>query len=55
MAQKSLGNMQPPMMITFVHLLLSPLLQWKIMKTKPNFLSLLQQNQFGGSTSEDAG
>jgi hypothetical protein len=24
-------------------------------KIKPNYLSLVQQNQFGGSTSEDAG
>jgi hypothetical protein len=52
----SLGNMQPPMRIIFVHLLRTqPVVEAENYEIKPNSLSLIYWNQFGGSTSEYAG
>jgi hypothetical protein len=55
MAQKKLGEYATPNEDYISAPITQPAVEAKNYEIKPNYLSLVQQNQFGGSTSEDAG
>jgi hypothetical protein len=55
MAQKKLGEYATPNEDYICAPFTQPAIEVENYEIKPNYLSLVQQNQFGGSTFEDAG
>ena len=55
MAQKKLGKFATPNDEHLRTPITQPAVAAENYEIKPNLLNLVQQNQFGGSTSEDAG
>jgi hypothetical protein len=55
MAEKKLGEYATPNDDYICSPITQPAVEAENFEIKPNYLSLVQQNQFGGSTSKDAG